>query len=161
MKLRYACKQLLFTSSLENLALLFVPYIFANYDSILFSSQPPNGNVILTKLNPKKYNRIFCIATFMCITWYLMKSGLVDECLSIVPLVASIQPVFEHINGCGVDNFLCRVACYKMWRRVGWSSHYYTSPYSNFVLVTSQTVRIVATFKKTHVYQCSLLQSLF
>ena len=51
--MRLLYKQLLFTCSLENLALLFVPYIFANYDSILFSSQPLNGNAILTKLNPK------------------------------------------------------------------------------------------------------------
>jgi len=35
-----------------------------------------------------------------------MKSGFVDECLSIAPLIASIQLVFEHINGCGIDNFI-------------------------------------------------------
>jgi len=35
-----------------------------------------------------------------------MKSGFVDECLSIAPLVTMIQPVFENINGCGIDNFI-------------------------------------------------------
>ena len=32
-----------------------------------------------------------------------MKSGFVDECLSIAPLVTSIQPVFEHTHGCGIE----------------------------------------------------------
>jgi len=35
-----------------------------------------------------------------------MKSGFVDECLLIDPLVTSIQPVFEHINRCGIDHFI-------------------------------------------------------
>jgi len=39
------------------------------------------------------------------LTWYVMKSGFVDECLSIAPLVASIHPVLKHINGCGINNF--------------------------------------------------------
>ena len=42
-----------------------------------------------------------------------MKSGFVDKCLSIARLVASIQPVFEHINGCGI-NFYTRLDSHGM-----------------------------------------------
>jgi len=122
-------------------------------------------------------------------TWYLMKSGFVDQCLSIAPLVTSIQPVFEHTNGCGIDNLrhlsvhclgVCQISyCTRLssvfrlyciwnceflnkknfiWQLVPrcdnalaekcWSIHCSTSLYSNFVLVTSQTVCVVATFKQ-------------
>lgn len=39
-----------------------------------------------------------------------MKSGLVGDRLSIAPLVASVQPVLEHVDGGSSDNFLWQPA---------------------------------------------------
>jgi len=119
------------------------------------------NNSLLVLLNTSSLLLSFVKMSFCIYTWYLMKSGFIDECLSIAPLVTSIQPVFEHINGCGIHNFIWQLVprCDGALVEKCWSSHCSTSLYSNFALVTSQTVYNVATFKKTHVCQFSPRQS--
>jgi len=54
------------------------------------------------------------------------------------------------VNGCGIENFIWQLVprCDDALAEECCSSNCSTSLYSNFVLVTSQTVCFVATFKK-------------
>jgi len=83
----------------------------ARVQSVHTSTHTHDGQMVMPLVNRIVHYDLFKVKpslrhVFDTYTRYLMKSGFVDECLPIAPLVTSIQPVFEHNNGCGIDNFI-------------------------------------------------------